>query len=165
MFTASTEVNIGRGAAIVVQPLPSGPRTVLHRGGYFARYVPSGHIVFVQEGALVALADPGILAYARSRQRFDARPMAWMDCDGSVRALRAEGADWNPEFSPDGLRMAIDITTDGDSDIWVYDWTKGVITRVTSEPTNEEFPAWTPDGTALVYRSYASSVDPPRRST
>jgi predicted Ser/Thr protein kinase len=194
LFTASTEVNIGAGAAVVLQPLPSGPRTILHRGGYFARYVPSGHIVFVEDAALVAMAfdlrrltvtgparrfiegveanavrgsghvamsDTGILVYALGRQPFDARPMVWMDRAGALRPLRSEGADWkNPEFSPDGRRIAMDIRGNGHTDIWVYDWSQGVITRVTTEPTNEEFPVWTSDGTALVYRSFSSSVDP-----
>jgi serine/threonine protein kinase len=192
IFTASTEVNIGTGAALVLQPLPSGPPTMLHRG-YFARYVPSGHIVFVEGDALVAMpfdlgrlaltgpprrlieavganavrgsapvamSDSGILAYARGRQPFDARPMVWMDRDGTLRALRSDGADWrNPEFSPDGRRIAMDIRDNGHTDIWVYDWSTGVMTRVTSEPTNEEFPVWTPDGTGLVYRSFTSAVD------
>jgi serine/threonine-protein kinase len=193
LYTASTEVHIGDGATVVAQALPAGPRAVLHRG-YFGRYVASGHIVFIEGDALVAMpfdlprlavtgpsrrfiegveanavrgsahvamSDTGILAYAQGRRPFDARPMSWMDREGAVRALRSEGSDWkNPEFSPDGRRIAMDIRRDGHTDIWVYDWSQGGLTRVTSEPTNEEFPVWTPDGTGLVYRSFTSSVDP-----
>jgi serine/threonine-protein kinase len=46
----STEDN----AALVVQPLPSGPRKVVHRGGYFGRYAPSGHLLFVRDFTLFA---------------------------------------------------------------------------------------------------------------
>jgi len=80
-----------------------------------------------------------------------------MDRDGTLSALRDEPADWkNPEFSPDGGRIAMDIT----GDIWVYDWARTTMTRVTSEPTHEDFPVWTPDGAGLVYRSLVSSADP-----
>jgi serine/threonine-protein kinase len=41
-------------AAIEVQPLPSGERRVLTHGAD-ARYVPSGHLVFVRSGTLVAV--------------------------------------------------------------------------------------------------------------
>ena len=175
----------------MVQALPSGPRTIIHRGGYFGRYdAASGHIVYVQDDTLfampfdvrrlgvtgaatrsiegvtsdasrgsahVALSDTGTLAYSRGRNLFDARPMAWMDRSGKLSALRDEPAEWlNPEFSPDGRRIAMDIESRGQRDIWVYDWGLDVMTRVTSEPTNEEFPIWTPDGAG-------SSTGPPCR--
>ena len=42
-------------AQIVVQPLPSGPRKVLVRGGSDARYVPTGHIIYALSGNVLAL--------------------------------------------------------------------------------------------------------------
>jgi hypothetical protein len=55
LYTASTESEIDAGATLVVQPLPSGQRTVIHRGGYFGRYVASGHVVYMQDDGLFAL--------------------------------------------------------------------------------------------------------------
>ena len=43
-------------ATIVFQPLPSGPRKTLVQGGYHGRYLPSGHLVYIREGALFAVA-------------------------------------------------------------------------------------------------------------
>src|SRR4029450_9614614 len=43
-------------ATIVVQPLPSGARKIVARGGYFGRYLPSGHLIFVRKGTLFAAA-------------------------------------------------------------------------------------------------------------
>ena len=42
-------------ANLVIQKLPAGPRKVVHRGGYYGRYLASGHLVFVHEGALFAV--------------------------------------------------------------------------------------------------------------
>ena len=42
-------------ANLVVQPLPAGAPTVVQRGGYHPVYVRSGHIVYVDDGALLAL--------------------------------------------------------------------------------------------------------------
>jgi serine/threonine protein kinase len=111
--------------------------------------------------APVAASDTGILAYSRGRNLFDARPMVWMDRTGQLSPLRDQPAAWqNPEFSPDGRRIAMDIKADGHRDIHVYDWMLNVMTRITSESTNEEFPIWTSDGMGLVYRSFVSSADP-----
>jgi serine/threonine-protein kinase len=41
-------------ANIVVQPLPSGTRKVLLRGGYYGRYMPSGQLVYLHEGTIFA---------------------------------------------------------------------------------------------------------------
>jgi serine/threonine-protein kinase len=193
LYTASTNVNIGADATLVVQPLPSGERTIVQRGGYFGRYVASGHIVYIQNGTLFAipfdrqrlavtgpagraidgvrsdagrgsaqfaLSQLGTFVYLRGENPFSARPMAWMDRTGTIAALRATPADWsNPEFSPDGQRIAMDIRGGGHSDIWVYEWARDTLTRLTSEGTNEERPVWTPDGRRIVYRSFKSSTD------
>jgi len=42
-------------AQIVVQPLPSGPRKVILRGGSDARYVPTGHIIYSFGGNVRAI--------------------------------------------------------------------------------------------------------------
>jgi serine/threonine-protein kinase len=55
LYTASTDVDIGTGASLVVQPLPSGERIVVQPHGFFGRYPPSGHIVFMQDSALFAV--------------------------------------------------------------------------------------------------------------
>jgi serine/threonine-protein kinase len=41
-------------ANIVVQPLPSGTRKVVLRGGYYGRYLPSGQLVYLHEGTVFA---------------------------------------------------------------------------------------------------------------
>ncbi len=42
-------------AAIEVVVVETGERKVIHRGGYYPRYVPTGHILYVHEGTLFAL--------------------------------------------------------------------------------------------------------------
>jgi serine/threonine-protein kinase len=42
-------------ANLVVQSLPSGKATVVKRGAYFGRYVPSGHLLYIHEGTLFAV--------------------------------------------------------------------------------------------------------------
>jgi serine/threonine protein kinase/Tol biopolymer transport system component len=54
MYTSHTGTVGFDDASLVVQPLPSGPRKVIQRGGYFGRYLRSGHIVYVHERTLFA---------------------------------------------------------------------------------------------------------------
>ncbi len=55
LFTAGTEPADFSGASLVVLDIPSGERTVIHRGGYYGRYVPTGHVLFVNDGTVFAL--------------------------------------------------------------------------------------------------------------
>ncbi|MDP5022866.1 MAG: hypothetical protein NWQ22_07720, partial [Burkholderiaceae bacterium] len=46
-------------AIIEVVSLETGEQKVIHEGGYYARYVPTGHILYVQDATLFALSfDP-----------------------------------------------------------------------------------------------------------
>jgi serine/threonine-protein kinase len=38
-----------------VLDVASGERTIIHRGGYYGRYVPTGHVLFVNDGTVFAL--------------------------------------------------------------------------------------------------------------
>jgi hypothetical protein len=42
-------------AIIEVVSLETGEQKVLHEGGYYARYVPSGHLVFIRDGTLFGM--------------------------------------------------------------------------------------------------------------
>ncbi len=46
---------IFENGAIEVVVVETGERKVVHRGGYYPRYVPTGHILYVHEGTLFAL--------------------------------------------------------------------------------------------------------------
>ncbi len=54
LFTASTAGSFDE-ASIAALDLKTGKTKVLHRGGYFGRYLPSGHLVFIRNGALFAV--------------------------------------------------------------------------------------------------------------
>ena len=112
--------------------------------------------------AQLAASEAGTLAYLPGENLFDVRPIAWMDRQGTVTSLRAVPAHWsNPEFSPDGHRIAMDIRTNGQTDIFVYEWARGTLIKLTSESGNEEYPVWTRDGKRIAYRSFNPSSNPP----
>jgi len=78
-----------------------------------------------------------------------------MDADGSNlrQVTDRPGRDTSaPSWSPDGSRLAV-VFDDGD-DIWqigVVDLATGELTPLTSGPDPHRWPAWSPDGEALVF--------------
>jgi hypothetical protein len=56
-----------------------------------------------------------------------------------------------PELSPDGKFVA--FSRDVPSDIWILDIEKSLTSRLTSDPAEDSFPVWSPDGRTIAFRS------------
>ena len=63
------------------------------------------------------------------------------------------GSEYNPSFSPDGLRVAYQVDDDsGRSDIYVkLAEASAPATRITPSPRDDIEPSWSPDGSRLVF--------------
>jgi Tol biopolymer transport system component len=59
LFTSSPNLSNYEGASIELLNYKTGARTTIQSGGYFGRYLPSGHLLFVHEGVLFALPVDG----------------------------------------------------------------------------------------------------------
>ena len=105
-------------------------------------------------GAQLAVSADGTLVYVPGRRATTANPIDWMTRDGKTSVLRAAKADWaNPRFSPDGQKLAIDISDGKQRDIWVYEWARDTLTQLTFDPARIASPVWTPDGRRIVFAS------------
>lgn len=56
-----------------------------------------------------------------------------------------------PAWSPDGKKLAFVSNRDGDSEIFVYDFTSSVLEQVTNNSSEDSYPSWSPDGSSLVF--------------
>ncbi len=105
-------------------------------------------------GAQFAFSDSGTLVYLPGSIANQNVSIYWLDASGKFSPLREIPENYNDlAISPDGKRLAMDITAGGRTDTWVYDWERDTLTRITFGADHNAFPIWTPDGQRIVYAS------------
>ncbi len=77
-----------------------------------------------------------------------------VDADGSnQRRLVGGSSDYaEPDWSPDGQRVAYQSNQAGNYDLWVIDADGGNAQQLTTTGVDEREPDWSPDGRRIVYR-------------
>jgi Tol biopolymer transport system component len=195
LYTGNSSRTNWDDATLVVQPLPTGSRKIIQRGGFYGRYLSSGHIVYLHGGTLfavpfdldrlevrgppvialdgvasntngggaqVAASATGTLVYQigpTGAAAVAGTPIEWMDRAGRRTPLRATPANWgNPQFSPDGARLAMEINDGKQLDVWMYEWARDRSSRVTLEAAQNQKPIWTPDGRRIAFWSNRDNV-------
>lgn len=111
-------------------------------------------------GALVGLllatvAVPWLLAQA-PRPSMLSR-LVWFNRAGQRLGAIGPVADHgNLEISPDGTRVAVAVTDRARAthDIWMYDVSSGSRTQFTSDPADENWLIWSPDGASVLLNSF-----------
>jgi predicted Ser/Thr protein kinase len=104
-------------------------------------------------GAPFDISSSGTLVYAKNKA--ERQNLFWLDSTGRMVPLRAGAAEYayNLQFSPDGKRLAVVLIEGGNPDIWVYEWERDTMTRLTFTPGFDSFPLWSPDGKHIVFTS------------
>ena len=96
---------------------------------------------------------PGVLGSSEAL-----RSLVLVDRSGQEEAVPAPLRTYAyPRISPDGTRAAFDIR-DQDFDIWMWDFARHTLTRLTFDPGQDEYPVWMPDGRRLVFGSGPSNA-------
>jgi serine/threonine protein kinase len=78
--------------------------------------------------------------------------------DRNGNRVRAVGeadpiASLDPEVAADGRRVAVNRFVDGNTDVWLIDMARGMLSRLTYDPSIDAFPIWSPDGNRIVFNS------------
>jgi serine/threonine protein kinase len=111
-------------------------------------------------GAPVSASATGLIAF-RSAAGISAQQFVWVDRSGTElgRIGRPDVArPENPALSPDGRRVVLDRATEGNPDVWVLDLSRGILTRLTSDPGVDVYPLWSRDGDRIVFTSNRQGV-------
>ena len=191
MFTTSISVVGFDSGNIEVMSLEDRHRKTVQRGSSYGRYLPSGHLVYMNRGTLFAVpfdldrleelgtpvpllqdvayspnngfaqfefssmsSAPGTLVY-RSGGAGESGlvTLEWLDSAGKMQPLLPKpGFYQRPRISPDGERVALEISDVSGSDIWVYEWRRDTMTRLTSGGAGTYInPTWSPDGRYILF--------------
>src|SRR5262245_11028079 len=118
------------------------------------RTAPSG-------GADFSASQDGILIYASGNAQTGR--LVWVDRGGrEIETIQANGVEnfHNPALSPDGKRLAIRVidAVTRKRDLWLIDLARGVPSRFTFDPNNENHALWSPDGKDILYWSDAKGA-------
>ena len=180
-------------AQLVAHSLDNGARQTLLTGGTDGRYLPTGHIVYMLRGTMLAVpvdvaslrlrggpvptvegmwegsgigaaqfavSAQGTLAYVPPPATFTAarRELVWVDRQGREEAIAAPPRPYvYPRLAPDGARLVLDVAADN-RDIWIWDFARGTLTRLTDDPSLDRGPIWTPDGQRIIFSSNRAGV-------
>jgi hypothetical protein len=102
-------------------------------------------------------SDAGLLVYFSNPSGFKGR-VVWMSRDGKQLG-EAAPEDTYPELSlaPGMERVAVvrvvAESQRGNFDVWLRDFARGVMTRLTFDPAEDRFPVWSPDGKQVAFVS------------
>src|SRR5262249_9554783 len=103
----------------------------------------------------------GVLAYRGAARPKDSQP-TWFDRQGSE--IRPDGDSYQSgggvvRLSPDGTRLAETRLENRNIDVWVWEFERGIGTRLTFNANDDVLPVWSPDGSQI---AFASNRDNPR---
>jgi len=104
----------------------------------------------------VSASSGGAIVYRAGTARGDQRQFIWFDRSGKEigKVGSPDSATvLGPAISPDGRRVALYRTESGNTDVWLLDLARGVLSRLTSDTANDIFPIWSPDGRSIVFTS------------
>jgi eukaryotic-like serine/threonine-protein kinase len=104
-------------------------------------------------GLYFSLSESGILAYRAGAA--DLR-LTWFDRRGNrISTVGGPAQFGRLELSPDGTRVVSSVYDAERSrwDIWMYDLSRGLGTRLTFDSANHIHPVWSPDGRTIVFVS------------
>jgi hypothetical protein len=142
----------------------SGHVLYTHAGSIFAAHFDLAKLAVIGTGAVIvdgvrsstasgaaqfAVARDGRMVYlSRGEAGRSEAPIDIVDRQGKATRLQGAPLNWAAlAFSPNGGRLAIDVTTVNARNVWIYDLSRGVIQRATFSDVPETRPIWMDDRT------------------
>ena len=100
-----------------------------------------------------SVSETGLLAYREGAGASGAF-LTWFDRSGKQGTAVGDAARLNEfRFSPDRQRVAVAVQDRAGFDVWIYDVSRGLRTRLTFDAASDRNPVWSPDGASIVFAS------------
>jgi serine/threonine-protein kinase len=139
LYTAHSAPNTLDNANIVVQTLPAGAPKIVHRGGYHAQFLTSGHLVFIHNGTLFAAP------FDLDRLELSGQPVP------AIEGVASNNATGGAQFAiaPTGalVYLAGESLSGGQPILWMR--RDGTSSSLRSTPADWSNPRFAPDGQRL----------------
>jgi Tol biopolymer transport system component len=111
--------------------------------------------------AMFSVSENGVLVF-RAGGGMVNNQLVWFDRSGKQLSLLTPPGAYNaPALSPDEKKVAVsrlDLQTGIPSDIWLIDLERGSQIRLTTDPTSDLFPSWSPNGDHVTFVSTRNGV-------
>jgi serine/threonine protein kinase len=103
-------------------------------------------------------SQSGVLAY-RTGSTAAPLKLVWVDRRGVEQPLSAPPHEYYaPRIAPDGRRVALSLGVVPDTQIWLYDFARDTLTRLTFDGAANIGALWTPDGQRIAYKGTGNSL-------
>jgi eukaryotic-like serine/threonine-protein kinase len=105
--------------------------------------------------AQYSFSDTGTLVYVTESIQAQRR-LVWVSRGGAEEPVAAPARAYyrGPRLSPDGRKVAVAIEGQ-ETEVWLYDLSRGTLSRLTFQGSTNYEPIWTPDGKRVVFHSTA----------
>jgi Tol biopolymer transport system component len=105
--------------------------------------------------AMFSVSETGVLVLRPGD--INNNQLIWLDRTGKqLGALTPTGSYNAPALSPDEKKVAVaraDVQTGGAPDIWLIDLERGTQIRLTTDPSSDGYPSWSPSGDRVIFLS------------
>ncbi len=106
-----------------------------------------------------SISNDGTLAYLPGSSTAGGRSLTWVDKKGNSTAINVPPSQFNDvRISPDASRVALIQGSSMSGDVWVYDFARETLTRLTFNTINAT-PVWSADSKYIYYVSVNSGAD------
>ncbi len=108
----------------------------------------------INDTANYGMSEDGSLVYRVGRGSIRQRILVWVDSEGNETPVGAPIDDYRwTSVSPDGSRVALTISDGTQIDIYIWNFARQTMTRLTFDEANDGSPIWTPNGEQIIFRS------------
>ena len=142
--------------AYVAESGPLGNRVkriaIMDQDGFNTRYITDGKTIALTPRFSPTLQEIVYMAYGEN----NSPPRVYLqNVESNRRELLGNfpGMSFAPRFSPDGTKVVMSISADGNTDIYEMDLRGRALRRLTSGPAIDTSPSYSSDGSQIVFNS------------